>query len=78
MDISRILDELRQERVQLGEAILSIERLALGRKTRRGGPPSWLALAKSAETTTKRRGRPLGSKNKNASDRSFTAAASGD
>ena len=30
MDISKILDELRQERAQLDEAILSIERLALG------------------------------------------------
>ena len=30
MDIGKILEELRQERAQLEEAILSIERLALG------------------------------------------------
>jgi hypothetical protein len=73
MDISKILDELRQERAQLDEAILSIERLALGRSKRRGRPPSWMALARSAETTTKRRGRPPGSKNKNAGTNSSTA-----
>ena len=66
MDIIKILEELRQERAQLEEAILSIERLALGRGGHQGRPPSWMVMAKSAETTTKRRGRPFGSKNKNA------------
>jgi hypothetical protein len=65
MEIDKILEELRQERAQLDEAILSIERLALGQGKRRGRPPSWMALAKSAKTTTKRRGRPSGTKNKN-------------
>jgi hypothetical protein len=57
MDVSKILDELRQEREQLEEAILSLERLARGRGRRRGRPPSWMVDAK-------KRGRPAGSKNK--------------
>jgi hypothetical protein len=57
MDVSKILDELRQEREQLEEAILSLERLARGRGRRRGRPPSWMVEAK-------KRGRPVGSKNK--------------
>jgi hypothetical protein len=59
MDVSKILVELRQEREQIEEAILSLERLARGRGRRRGRPPSWMS-----ELTTKRRGRPPGSKNK--------------
>jgi hypothetical protein len=57
MDVTKILDELRQEREQLEEAILSLERLARGRGRRRGRPPSWMVEAK-------KRGRPAGSKNK--------------
>jgi len=60
MDVTKILAELRQERVQLEEAILSLERLARGRGRRRGRPPAWLA------ETPRRRGRPPGSKNKTA------------
>jgi hypothetical protein len=59
MDVAKILVELRQEREQIEEAILSLERLAQGRGRRRGRPPSWMA-----EITAKRRGRPPGSKNK--------------
>ena len=58
MDVTKILTDLRQEREQLEEAILSLERLALGRGKRRGRPPAWMA-------ETKKRGRPPGSKNKN-------------
>jgi hypothetical protein len=57
MDVSRMLTELRQEREQIEEAILSLERLATGRGKRRGRPPTWLA-------EMKKRGRPPGSKNK--------------
>ena len=57
MDVTKILEELRQEREQLEEAILSLERLASGRGRRRGRPPAWM-------TELKRRGRPPGSKNK--------------
>lgn len=57
MDVTKILADLRQEREQLEEAILSLERLAMGRGRRRGRPPAWMAV-------TKKRGRPPGSKNK--------------
>jgi hypothetical protein len=58
MDVTKILAELRQEREQIEEAIISLERLARGRGKRRGRPPAWLAIAK-------KRGRPVGSKNRN-------------
>jgi hypothetical protein len=47
MDITKILEELRREHEQLGEAILSLERLAAGGK-RRGRPPAWLAAAQQS------------------------------
>jgi hypothetical protein len=59
MDVSKILAELREERAQIEEAILSLERLAQGRGKRRGRPPAWMS-----ESAPKRRGRPPGSKNK--------------
>jgi hypothetical protein len=62
MDVSKILDELRQEKDQLEEAILSLERLAAGRGKRRGRPPTWMSEAK-------KRGRPPGSKNKSDVDK---------
>jgi hypothetical protein len=64
MDIHKIIGELRQEHIQLGEAILSLERLALGGAKRRGRPPAWIAMAKSTAPAVKRRGRPVGSKNR--------------
>jgi hypothetical protein len=57
MDITKMLAELRQEREQIEEAILTLERLAQGRGRRRGRPPAWMSAIK-------RRGRPPGSKNK--------------
>ena len=78
MDVTKILAELKSEREQIEEAILSLERLARGRGPRRGRPPTWMA-----ELTGKpRRGRPPGSKNKTteggdeaaASARSVTSA----
>jgi hypothetical protein len=60
MDVSKILDDLREERRQIEEAIISLERLAQGRGKRRGRPPAWM----SDVTPAKRRGRPPGSKNK--------------
>ena len=59
MDVLKMLTDLRQEREQIEEAIVTLERLARGRGKRRGRPPAWLAT-----TTVKRRGRPPGSKNK--------------
>lgn len=56
MDVAKILEDLRRERVQIEEAILTLERLAEGRGKRRGRPPRWLSDAR-------KRGRPPGSKN---------------
>jgi hypothetical protein len=72
MDITKILEELRREHQQLGEAILSLERLAAGGK-RRGRPPAWLAAAQqpAAETPAPRGpGRPAGTKNRKAKRKS--------
>ena len=68
MDVTKMLTELRQEREQIEEAILSLERLARGRGKRRGRPPAWM-------TEIKRRGRPPGSKNKAKTDSKGSAAA---
>jgi DNA invertase Pin-like site-specific DNA recombinase len=57
MDVTKMLTELRQEREQIEEAIMTLERLARGRGRRRGRPPAWMQAIK-------RRGRPPGSKNK--------------
>ena len=57
MDVLKMLADLRQEREQIEEAIMTLERLARGRGKRRGRPPAWM-------TALKRRGRPPGSKNK--------------
>ena len=57
MDINKMLAELRLEREQIEEAIMTLERLARGRGRRRGRPPAWMSQIK-------RRGRPPGSKNR--------------
>ena len=59
MDINKMLEELRTERMMIEESIIALERLALGGGKRRGRPPQWMAAAGA-----KRRGRPPGSKNK--------------
>ncbi len=46
MDVSKILAELRLEREQIEEAILSLERLVTSRGRRRGRPPKWMAEAR--------------------------------
>ena len=60
MDILKMLADLHQEREQIDEAILVLERLAQGHGKRRGRPPAWMTAA----TQIKKRGRPPGSKNK--------------
>jgi hypothetical protein len=76
LDVDKMLAELRLEREQIEEAILTLERLARGRGRRRGRPPSWLKDAaaslqgdteegeSSAPAEPRRRGRPPGSKSK--------------
>jgi hypothetical protein len=66
MDIDKILAELRLEHRQLGEAILSLERLAAGGAKRRGRPPAWLAKVNDEPMEKRRPGRPPGSKNRDA------------
>ena len=73
MDVDKMLAELRMEREQIEEAILTLERLARGRGRRRGRPPAWLKEAQQAiaeevasrgesgAPAPKRRGRPVGS-----------------
>ncbi len=60
MDILKMLADLRDERTQIEEAIIALERLASGHGKRRGRPPAWMTAAGAP----KRRGRPPGSKNK--------------
>jgi len=57
MDITSMLLDLKGELEGVNQAILVLERIASGRGKRRGRPPEWMK-------TTKRRGRPKGSKNK--------------
>lgn len=53
----KILDELRRERAQIEEAIMTLERLVEGRGRRRGRPPTWLAEARKRN---KADGTPVG------------------
>jgi hypothetical protein len=69
MDLGEMLAELRQERAQIEQAIIILERLARGRGKRRGRPPAWMSAA-SEPAATKRRGRPPGTKNKPKDDKS--------
>ena len=62
MDVRQIVEQLIQERDQLDEAILSLERLGAGQRKRRGRPPAWLTGAVAANDKPKRRGRPPGRK----------------
>ena len=51
MQLNKILEELRREREQIDEAILSLERLAAGSGPRRGRPPAWLKAGKTPHNT---------------------------
>jgi hypothetical protein len=60
MDVSKMIEELQQERAQIKGAIMALEQMASGQGKRRGRPPAWMA----ASAAPKRRGRPPGSKTK--------------
>jgi hypothetical protein len=63
MDITGIIQQLRQERSRIDESILALESLAAGSAPRRGRPPKWIVAARAAEAPAevpKRRGRPPG------------------
>lgn len=51
MDVNKILSDLRQEREQIEDAIISLERLARGRGKRRGRPPAWMKDAEDRRQT---------------------------
>ena len=61
MDILKMLSDLRQEREQIDEAIIALERLAGRSEKRRERPAASMAAVKGK---TKRRGRPPGRKNR--------------
>jgi hypothetical protein len=63
LDVAKILEDLKQEKEQLEQAISTLERLAQGRAPRRGRPPTWMST-EGAAAAPKKRGRPPGSKNK--------------
>lgn len=46
-----MLQELRSERAQIEEAILTLERLARGQGKRRGRPPKWMSEKSCADRT---------------------------
>jgi hypothetical protein len=56
-----MFSDLRKERSLIEEAILVLERIAVGSRKRIGRPPAWMA---ALEGKTKRRGRPPVRKNK--------------
>ncbi len=61
MDVNKMLQDLRAEREQIEEAILSLERLARGRGKRRGRPPSWLSeMRKVTKPASKGKEKPAG------------------
>jgi hypothetical protein len=51
MDILKMISELHAERAAVDEALITLERLARGRGTRRGRPPAWMALVHASKTT---------------------------
>jgi len=59
MNLTKILEDLRQEREQIDEAILSLERLAAGSGPRRGRPPAWLKAHKGRTRATKTKEAPV-------------------
>ena len=63
MDINKILADLRQEYEQLGEVILSLERLASAGAKRRGRPPAWIAKIRDETKELRGPGRPAGNRN---------------
>ena len=51
MDVNKILADLRLEREQIEDAIISLERLSQRRGKRRGRPPSWMKEAEDRRQT---------------------------
>jgi len=56
-----MLSDLRREREQIDEAIVTLERLAQGRGKRRGRPPSWMKEIKASPEGKRKTKRPAAS-----------------
>jgi hypothetical protein len=59
VDIGTILEELREQRDQIMDAIMSLERLQSGHHKRRGRPPAWMVAAKQTMPAKRRRRPPV-------------------
>ncbi len=46
-----MIGELHAERAAIDEALVTLERLARGRGTRRGRPPAWMTLVHASKAT---------------------------
>jgi len=46
-----MIGELHAEREAIDEALVTLERLARGRGTRRGRPPAWMALVHASKSS---------------------------
>jgi len=68
MNINAMLADLQQERENIEQAIVVLQRIASGQGRRRGRPPAWM-------NEVKRRGRPPGSKNRAKAEKADSAAA---
>jgi len=65
MDVDRILAQLREEKEQIEQAVLALERLVRSRTHKRSPLPASLSSStEPAIMTPRKRGRPRGSKNK--------------
>lgn len=66
MDLSEIINGLREERELIEQAIASFERLVAGQGRRRGRPPAWLRRIEyataGADAPKRRRGQPAKNK----------------
>jgi hypothetical protein len=48
MELNKMIAELQTERAAIEDAMAVLERLALTQRKRRGRPPAWLTMARSA------------------------------
>lgn len=48
MELNKMIAELQTERAAIEDAMAVLERLALTQRKRRGRPPAWLTVARSA------------------------------
>lgn len=47
MELLKLIEELRSERMAIEQALAVLERLARGQGKRRGRPPAWLSMAEN-------------------------------